>query len=363
VDDESTALTIITKAPLSLERVVPRYGEDLALAGLAADHASRTDAFAEYHAEQTDNTRAAQRDALKCFSTYLAQAGIKREASDLYQDAEAWRGMSAGLLKGFRKWLLEQGFAIGTLNHRLSIIRQYCRLAHAAGVIADEVLEPALAVKGYGGKTGRNLDNDRTRRSVPTRKSTKKATPTPVSKAIALRLKTETTKPKRPRRRAHDLLLEARDALLMGLFIEHAFRVSEVAGLNVEDFDLEQGIVTVYREKTDEMQTHRLKKHTLLAASRYLAEAGATSGPLFVGYQGHRITRYGLYDRVRVLGQQVGLPKLSPHDLRHYWTYDALGNATPVDRVQSGGNWKSPTMVLKYARHSGIANGGVIITE
>ena len=136
----------------------------------------------------------------------------------------------------------------------------------------------------------------------------------------------------------------------MGLFIEHAFRVSEVAGLDIEDFDLEQGTVTIYREKTDETQTHQLKKHTLLAASHYLAECGASSGPLFLGYQGRRITRYGLYDRVRVLGQQVGLPTLSPHDLRHYWTYDALGNATPVDRVQSGGNWKSPTMVLKYAR-------------
>ena len=249
-------------------------------------------------------------DALKCFSTYLAQAGIERQAEDLYQDAEAWRGMSAGLLKGFRKWLLEQGFAIGTLNHRLSIIRQYCRLANTAGVIADEMLELVLAVKGYGGKTGRNLDVDRTRRSVPTRTSTKKAAPTPVSKVQALRLKTETTRPKRPRRRTHDLLLEVRDALLMGLFIEQAFRVSEVAGLDIEDFDLEQGTVTIYREKTDEIQTHQLKKHTLLAASRYLAECAASSGPLFLGYQGRRITRYGLYDRVRVLGQQVGMPSV-----------------------------------------------------
>ncbi len=363
MDDDSTALTIITEAPLSLGRERSRYGDDLARAGLAADDASQSDTFAAYHAEQSDNTRAAQRDALKCFSTYLAQADIQRQAEDLYQDAQAWRGMSVGLLKGFRKWLLEQGFAIGTLNHRLSIIRQYCRLAHAAGTIPDEVLELVLAVKGYGGKTGRNLDTDRARRSVPTRKSTKKAQPVPVSKAQALRLKTETTRPKRPRRRTHDLLLEARDALMMGLFIEHAFRVSEVVGLSIEDFDLEQGLVTIYREKTDETQTHRLKKHTLLAASHYLAEYGASSGPLFRGYQGRRITRYGLYDRVRVLGLQVGLPTLSPHDLRHYWTYDALGNATPVDRVQSGGNWKSPTMVLKYARRGGIANEGVIITE
>src|SRR6266702_4579405 len=116
VPDDATTIMLLPRS---------RYGDDLARAGLAADYASRTDAFAEYHAEQTDNTRAAQLDALKCFSTYLAAAHIQRRAEDLYQDADAWRGMSAGLLKGFRTWLLEQGFAIGTLNHRLSIIRQY----------------------------------------------------------------------------------------------------------------------------------------------------------------------------------------------------------------------------------------------
>ena len=66
---------------------------------------------------------------------------------------------------------------------------------------------------------------------------------------------------------------------------------------------------------------------------------------------------------MRLLGEQLGIDHLSPHDLRHYWTYDALSNGTPVDRVQSGGNWKSPAMVLKYAKRGGIANEGVIITE
>src|SRR5207237_8386848 len=117
--DESTAVTIVQEIPITIERTRSRYGDDLTLGGLAADHASRTDTFAEYHAEQTDNTRAAQRDALKCFSAYLAQAGIQRRAEDLYQDAAAWRGMSAGLPQGLRKWLLEQGFPIGTLHHRL----------------------------------------------------------------------------------------------------------------------------------------------------------------------------------------------------------------------------------------------------
>ncbi len=347
----------ITIAPAS------RYTDDLARIGMVADTYAASDPFADYHESLTENSRTAQRDTLRLFSTYLAQAEVVRAADDLYHDADAWRGMSKGLLLGFRKWLLEQGYAIGTLNQRLAILRQYCRLAHEAGTIPDETYELLMTVKGYSSKTGRNLDVERTKAGKTTRKSTKKATPTPVSTSQALRLKKHTTQPKRRRRSGQDQGLDLRDQMLMGLFIEHAFRVSEVASLDIEDLNLEVGTIIVYRQKTDDTQIHRLKTHTRLAIEDYLAKTGRRSGPLLLGYRGKRITRYGLYDRVRLLGEQLGIDHLSPHDLRHYWTYDALGNGTPVDRVQSGGNWKSPTMVLKYAKRTGIANEGVMITE
>jgi len=92
---EETALTIYD-AEVVEYREPGRYDDDLARAGQVADQASRTDAFAEYHAEQTDNTRIAQLDALKCFSAYLAAAHIQRQASDLYQD-ELDEGLSDDL--------------------------------------------------------------------------------------------------------------------------------------------------------------------------------------------------------------------------------------------------------------------------
>ena len=363
MDDELTALSIIEDVRITRGNILPHYSNDLTRAGLVADELSREDAFAEYHANCTANTHAAQRNDLKLFAAYLAEAGVKRNPEDLYADAEAWRGMSRGLLKGFRKWMLDRGYAISSVNVRLTTVRQYVTLAHEAGVIVEEDYDLLMTVKGYSAKSGRNIDVERHSQGRPTRKSTKKAAPTPVSTGQALRLKTETTHPRRSSRRKHDAQLEARDAVLMGLFIEHAFRVSEVASLNMEDIDLERGTITVYRSKTDDTQTHRLKKHTRLAAERYLGQLEVKSGPLFRGYRGQRITRYGLYDRVRLLGEQIGIDHLSPHDLRHYWTYDALGNGTPIDRVQAGGNWKSPAMVLKYAKRLGIANEGVIITE
>ncbi len=360
-----------TMVPLSPEsylvsRPISPYADDLAHAGLLADAAVQTDTFADDHATRSENTRVAQRDTLRLFSTYLAHLGVVRTPEDLDQDAEAWRGLSKGLVLSFRTWLLEQGYAIGTLNQRLSILRQYARLAHQAGAIADEPYELLMTVKGVSQKTGRNVDRERTRAGKRTRKSTKKATPTSVTTSQALQLKTQTTHPTRARCSGQDQALDQRDQLLMGLFIEHALRISEVVGLDLQHIDLDAGTLTVYREKTDETQVHQLKRHTRLAAQEYLArlqQQGRTSGPLFVGYQGKRITRYGLYDQVRLLGEQLGIDHLSPHDLRHYWTYDALAHGTPIDQVQSGGNWKSPTMVLTYAQRRGIANEGVRITE
>jgi len=218
-------------------------------------------------------------------------------------------------------------------------------------------------IEGFNAKVGRNIDRDRERAGTPTTKSSKKAMPALVLTGQAQQLKTETTHPAKPWTRDRDKLLEARDALLMGLLIEHAFRVSEVVGLNVEYFNLRKGVVTVYRSKTHDTHQHKLKKHTRLAAEHYLGLLERKSGPLFTGYQDRRITRQGIFDRVRVLGRQVGIENLSPHDLRHYWTYDALENGTPLDRVQSGGNWTTATMVLRYAKRHGIANEGVIITE
>jgi len=367
---EDTALAPIP-APTPATQSGVAYGDDMQQASHLAHQFRQqsSNLFAEYHDKNTPNTCARQRFDLLNFTTYLAGAGVARGVAQLYDDAAAWTGISEPLVFGYRAWLRQAGYAIGTINLRLSTIRAYCALACQAGAISEQDAKLIQTVKNYTFQEGCNIDAARCEQGQPTRKSTKKAMPAPVSTAQAQRLKRETTRiDRKPRPR--DLILEAKDALMMGLFIEHAFRVSEVVQLDIDRFDRDAGTVAVYRPKTKDWQTHRLKKHTRMALDLYLAGEQRTSGPLFLGYASkkkqagdRRITRYGLYDRVRLLGQQVGVPNLSPHDLRHYWTIDALANGTPIDRVQSGGNWTTPHMVLRYARKLGIANEGVIITE
>lgn len=173
--------------------------------------------------------------------------------------------------------MLEEKYSLGTLNQRLAIVRQYCRLAHQADIIPDEDYELILTVKGYSGRTGRHVDAERTNRGQTTRKSTKKIAPTRVRTSQAHRLKRTTTKSARRRRSQQDILLTERDALLMGLLIEHALRVSEVVALDLDHFDLEKGVVAVYSSKNNETHTQRLQGHTRRAAERYLEKVGRTS--------------------------------------------------------------------------------------
>jgi len=360
-------LTVIDDAMVSVETTAPKYDDSLARAGLVADSFSESLSFQEYHLTCTENTLSRQQNDLTLFSRYLQSAGITRHAKDLFHDAEAWRGMSYGLLRGMRQWMYAQGYAIGSINVCLATIRQYCKLARGAGAIAQDALDLILTVKGYNAKEARNVDRARMKQGKTTRKSTKKDRPTTVKAGQATRLKrTSTPPPEGQQRRPHDQYLPERDALLMCLFIEHGFRCSEVISLNIEDIDVDEGTARVYRQKTDDWQVHRLQPQTLIAAEAYLSLDGMkkkTSGPLFVGYRGWRLGRRAAMERVRLLGKLAGVNTLSPHDLRHYWTQDALRNGTSLDRVQSAGNWTTPTMVLQYAKRTGIANEDVKVSQ
>lgn len=340
----------------------PLYDDTLEIAGQIAEHLAKGQKFAAYHQTKARNTLERQQYDLQVFAAYLSQAGIQRSAEDLYLDAEAWRGMSAGLLEGFKTWMLKQGYAIGSINLRLTTIRKYCELAHSAGILSPTDLALIKLVKGFRYSEGHNIDRNRKKNGQNTRIGTKKASPTPVSTHQALRLKDETTHQMQPRTRAHDRVLEERDALLMCLLIEHALRVSEIVALNASSIDLQAGTIAVYRSKTYSSEVYELMPRTREAAQSYLPLID-TDGPLFLGYEGQRITRYGIFDRVRQLGRQVGIENLSPHDLRHFWTIDAFRNGNGIDLIQRYGGWNSPAMPLHYAKLIGVANKGLKLSQ
>jgi integrase len=363
--------------PLPSEMTIPAreiqvphhsYDDHLELAGQIADRFAQSDAFAEAHATWTENTHRRYLNDLELFSAYLRSARIERQADALFNDSEAWRGMTFGLLKGFKTWLEQRSYATRTIKGCISTVHVFCRLAGpgpvGVGVLDEATLAAILTVKGTGGRKARNLDEDRRRRQILTRKGHKKAEPTQLSTVQALTLKKITTHPTKPLSREHDLLLAARDALLMGLLVEHALRCSEVAILTIDSIDLRRGTIKIYRPKTDRTDIQKLHKHTRLAAQAYLSQIQREHGPLFTGYDPEKpLSTRAINKRVGVLGGEIGIEHLSPHDLRHHWAFDALLNQTPLNVVQADGGWETEYMPLRYAHQVGATGGGATITE
>lgn len=338
------------------------YDDRLARAGQVANTVFSHDVFASYRATCRPNTLMRHTYDLRAFSAFLASFGINRSEKSLASDPAAWQGMTYGILVAFRRWLEERGEAVGTIKARITTIHQYCRLAgpppQGAGVLSGEELAAILSVKGYSGKAARNLDESRARSGLPTRIGNKKAAFTAITAPEAEKLKRTTTPPPPPQRfpRDRDQLLAARDALMFCLFIEHALRCSELVALDVESIDLGRHTLSIYSEKTNSFNVHQLQERTEAAARAYLAQLNRSTGPLFEGYSSQRITTRAVNKRVGVIGELLGFTQkqLSPHDLRHFFTFDALEHGLPLDLVQAIGGWTSPYMPLLYAKRSTV---------
>jgi integrase len=308
----------------------------LARAGAAANAAAARRVFSSYRERLADETRRRHDADLACFATYLVAIGLDITGSiSLASDPAAWAGVTWGLVAGFVAWQSSEGYAIGSINVRLSTIKAYTKLAAKAGALgADEYAQIRL-VAGFRHAEGRRIDAKR----ETTRKGSKKAVATSISQAHAALLKAQA---------------DPLDRLLMCLLLDHGLRVGEVASLEASDFDLARGVLRFYRSKVDKTQTHQLSADTLAAAITVIPSI-ATERKVLTLFGVDRTIRR----KVGQLGAAVGLSSLSPHDCRHAWATFATRAGTPTKALQDAGGWNSPAMPLRYAESAEIANDGV----
>ena len=216
--------------------LLPTEPHALTMAGQAANDIAAQSVFVDYQARKAKNTLRRQANDLALFAQYLRAAGL--QVGDFAQDPQAWRGITWGLVEGFARWGLNQGYAVTSTNVRLSTVKGYARLALKAGALDQTEYAMIMTVKGYSHKESKRVDEQRIATEVPTRKGAKKSVAVSIAPEQAAQL---IAQPETPQGR--------RDALLMCLLLEHGLRVGEVAGLGVKDFDLKAGTLTFYRPR------------------------------------------------------------------------------------------------------------------
>lgn len=348
-------------------------------AGQAANAAASGAVFADYRSRKATNTLRRQDAALALFAQYLgeATAGSAPTGDALALDPATWAGCSWGLVEGFAKWMLLKGYAVGTVNVRLSTVKTYAKLAARAGALDPRELALIGTVTGYGRTEGKRIDDKRQAAGRPTRwegtqtvktsggfkvcKAThKKREPVTLTRHQAEALKA-LPDPDTPQGR--------RDVLILAILLDLGLRVGELAGLAVGDFDLDARELTFYRPKVNRTQTMDLTKTAYLweAVEVWFATDAPAIGPVLrasskggaLGGQG--MSKRAITARVRYLGELAGIEGLSAHDCRHTWATLAARNGTPVDRLQDAGGWASPAMPLRYVEAAAIANRGVVL--
>ena len=320
----------------------------------AANQVAAKFQFINYQQRRSEHTLRRQRAGLRLFEEFLFSVVIE-VCNPLFEDPTAWKPISWGLVEGFVKWQLKEGYAIQSINVRLSTVKTYAKLAMRSGVLPVETYAQIATVNGYTHKEGIRVDQKRSKTRVGFKKKK--------HKTLTLnQVRQLVNQPDTPQGR--------RDRLMMCLLFDHGLRVGELANLDVKSINLEDGLLEFYRPKVSKIQKHYLSEDTMDALQRCIRHGEMLAeGPLLLRSLKNKqlldtgISERGITLRVKQLGEEIGIDHLSAHDCRHYWATSAAKNGTDPFVLQEAGGWSSLAMPRRYIEDNEIANEGIHISK
>jgi site-specific recombinase XerD len=143
---------------------------------------------------------------------------------------------------------------------------------------------------------------------------------------------------------------ELRDHAILRAFIDSGCRLGEIAGLRIEDIDLDEGTLLV-TGKGNRQRKAAIGPKTVRAIDRYLRvrhRKPEAAGWVWLGLKG-QMTVSGLGQLVKRRGKEAGIEGLHPHMFRHVSAHRFLSaGGSEGDAMQLHG-WRSHQMVKRYA--------------
>jgi integrase/recombinase XerD len=132
-----------------------------------------------------------------------------------------------------------------------------------------------------------------------------------------------------------------RDRALLELLYGCGARISEAVGLDLDELDLEQGVVRLVGKGSKERvvpvgsYAREAVQAYLVRARPALAAAGKGSPAVFLNSRGGRLSRQSAWTALRAAAQRAGITReVSPHTLRHSYATHLLDGGADVRVVQ-----------------------------
>lgn len=321
--------------------------------GQRANELASLTVFARYRTGLATATVARHDDALKSFAEFLDYKGAP--VGNLANDPREWAFMTWGLAEEYLRWVLGQGYAIGTINGNLTIVRRYAHMASKAGIIPDHEAVLIAGMRGISPDQAINLDKQRDKTRIGDKKPEANSL-TAAQRRQLFGLPNLSTAAGR------------RDALMLRLLFVYTLRVSEVLALAPTDVDVATGLIKVTRIKTKRVQRLRLRGVALQCLQDYLAQDApqvwlfppSRKGGKIVASSPKPMSRQGAFLIVQEYGEAMGISMLSPHDGRHTATTLLADQGVTFDKIRDArGDAKASTMALNYIRRREVANDDI----
>lgn len=261
---------------------------------------------------ESPNTTLNKEDALNVFIEFLATKFPVAPTARHLEFRSTWLSLPVGITVEFKQWMIEKGYAISTVNNRLTHVRGVARMAAGDD---DLTIEQMVFVNapGISHRVGKNIVEYRKSEGLPTRVGSKKEKHIELSTEQCDKLKTV----------GEDTPQGRRDRLLMCLLLDHGLRPKDVT-------ELSAGKQDALKWSDD---THSALRAYIDAGDcptepdAKLLRASLKSGAL--GHAGMTVT--GCSSRVRYLGKHLGIHGLTPSDCKHYFDNNV---ATPEMKIR-----------------------------
>jgi len=144
--------------------------------------------------------------------------------------------------------------------------------------------------------------------------------------------------------------LARRDLAIFRLLLDTGMRRCELAGLKVEDVDLEDSTAVVLG-KWRRPRVVPFGRRTAQALDRYLRVRSlhrlGHRPELWLG-KGGTMSDSGLYQAVKTRGQQAGVPQVFCHQLRHTFAHEWLSQGGQEGDLMRLAGWRSREMLARY---------------
>ena len=243
-----------------------------------------------------DNTRKAYGADLESFHQYMQARGLqsfnavqRKDVLD-YLTAEKERGMS-----------------VNSISRRLVTLKVFLRYLEREGLLSGNVTEV--------------MDSPKLWKLLPSTLSTKE-----VDRLLSA-----------PVGAKPEVL---RDRALLELLYATGLRVSEVAGLSLEDVHMDSGYVRCVG-KGNKTRIVPFGQGARIHLQRYIGDARPSfqkerpSSHVFLTYRGRGFSRKGIWKLIKTYSRRAGISKnVTPHTLRHSFASHLLANGAPLRVIQ-----------------------------